>query len=87
MIHSGPLFVTLWYLLIIYIIDMHMHIILKDAVKCGVCRDIQVDPCTLACGYAFCLLCLARLWKDNEKFCPVCKVTWEVFPAISYDFR
>ena len=66
---------------------MHMHIILKDAVKCGVCRDIQIDPCTLACGHAFCLLCLARLWKDNKKFCPVCKVTWEVFPAISYDFR
>ena len=87
MIHSGPFFVTLWYLLIIYINDMHMHIILKDAVKCGVCRDIQIDPCTLACGHAFCLLCLARLWKDNEKFCPVCKETWEVFPAISYDFR
>ena len=58
-----------------------------DDAKCPVCLNVQVDPCTLSCGHTVCQLCLARMWKSNNKICPVCKETWKVFPAISYDFR
>ena len=58
-----------------------------DYIKCPVCLNIQIDPCTLPCGHTFCQLCLARLWKNNEESCPVCKEPWKVFPAISYDYR
>jgi hypothetical protein len=55
--------------------------------KCPVCLNIQVDPCTLQCGHSICQLCLARLWKNEGTFCPVCKQTWREFPAISYNYR
>ena len=58
-----------------------------DYMKCPVCLNVEVDPCTLRCGHTFCQLCLARMWKDNKKICPVCKQMWRVFPAISYDHR
>ena len=55
--------------------------------KCPVCRNVQVDPCTLQCGHAICQLCLAHMYKNLDKFCPVCKEPWNVFPAISYNYR
>ncbi len=65
-----------------------MLLYLKAAdVKCPVCLNVQVDPCTLQCGHSICQLCLARLWKNDEKFCPICKQTWREFPAVSYNYR
>ena len=58
-----------------------------DYVKCPVCLNVHIDPCTLSCGHTFCQLCLARMWKDKKEICPVCKKTWKVFPAISFDYR
>ena len=55
--------------------------------KCPVCRNIHVDPSTLQCGHTICELCLARMWKIDSKSCPVCKETWKMFPAVSYDYR
>ena len=58
-----------------------------DYMKCPVCLDVLIDPCTLSCGHTFCQLCLARMWKDNKENCPVCKETWKVYPAVSFDYR
>ena len=55
--------------------------------KCPVCRDVQVDPCTLACGHSACQLCLARIWESGSIFCPLCKEPWKIIPAINYDYR
>ena len=55
--------------------------------KCPVCKDIQVDPCTLQCGHTVCQLCLARMWKSQNQFCPLCKDHWQVYPAITIDYR
>ena len=59
----------------------------KAEMKCPVCRALQVDPCTLQCGHTICQLCLARMYKNFDKFCPMCKEPWSMFPAISYDYR
>ena len=64
-----------------------MYYCLKAVINCPVCLNLQIDPCTLACGHTFCQLCLARLWKSNNRSCQVCKKTWKEFPAISYDHR
>ena len=58
-----------------------------DSMKCPVCLNIQVDPCTLVCGHATCQLCLARLWEKGDYSCPVCKQSWKVIPSVSIDFR
>ena len=55
--------------------------------KCPVCKDIQVDPCTLQCGHTVCQLCLACMWKHGDQVCPVCKNPWQVFPAVTIDYR
>ena len=55
--------------------------------KCPVCLNVHVDPCTLSCGHTFCQDCLAHMWKSNKKICPVCKETWKVLPSISFDYR
>ena len=55
--------------------------------KCPVCHDVQVDPCTLSCGHTTCQLCLARMWDTGHQSCPVCKTLWQVFPSISIEYR
>ena len=67
--------------------ELHCTHLKAADIKCPVCHDIQVDPCTLQCGHALCQLCLAGMWKRNNKSCPVCKETWQGFPAISYNYR
>ena len=72
---------------IIIIITIHECTHSKAEMKCPVCRTLQVDPCTLQCGHTICQLCLARMYKNFDKFCPMCKEPWSVFPAISYSYR
>ena len=55
--------------------------------KCPVCHDVQVDPCTLSCGHTTCQLCLAHMWDNGNHSCPVCKTSWQVIPAISIEYR
>ena len=71
----------------IIIITVHGCTYSKAEMKCPVCRTLQVDPCTLQCGHTICQLCLARMHKNFDKFCPMCKEPWSMFPAISYDYR
>ena len=72
---------------IIIIISYYICTLSKAEMKCPVCRTLQVDPCTLQCGHTICQLCLARMYKNFDKFCPTCKEPWSMFPAISYDYR
>ena len=72
---------------IIIIIIYYICTLSKAEMKCPVCRTLEVDPCTLQCGHTICQLCLARMYKNSYKVCPMCKEPWSMFPAISYDYR
>ena len=71
----------------------HTHVHTKTVdMKCPVCKEILVDPCTLQCGHTFCQLCLACIvLKTSEppssRSCPLCKQPWQVIPDINRAFK
>ena len=56
-----------------------------DCHECCVCfrpyDENYCRPCMLQCGHSFCVLCLNRIFYDDEdnKICPTCRQKMEGF--------
>lgn len=61
---------------------------LLEALECGCCYELMVDPTTLTCGHSFCRYCLAKWFNTSNKTeCPECRQTWTGFPHINVHLR
>ena len=64
--------------------------------NCPLCFDILLDPVTLVCGHTYCEICLAQLWKNEERnwtneppsiLCPSCRNPTDKFPQVNFMLR
>lgn len=58
-----------------------------DAIICGICHEIFIDPCTLWCGHTWCERCLRDLCRDLNPRCPACRDTIRTYPIVCSDLR
>ncbi len=44
-----------------------------DDYLCPVCFSISYKPVRLTCGHVFCIRCMIKMQKAQDKFCPLCR--------------
>jgi E3 ubiquitin-protein ligase BAH len=44
-----------------------------DDYLCPVCFNISYKPVRLTCGHVFCIRCMIRMQRAQNKFCPLCR--------------
>lgn len=55
-----------------------------DDFKCVVCRDILIDPVTLACQHTFCRLCIDPSMHETSTLnlnCFICRTPYKILPG------
>lgn len=60
-----------------------------EAVTCGLCWDVFVDPVTFGCGHSFCLPCVSE-WTHlavGQRRCPLCGQAAPAVPPVSIALR
>ncbi|XP_053550146.1 E3 ubiquitin/ISG15 ligase TRIM25 [Bombina bombina] len=63
---------------------------LEVELKCSICMSIFTDPVTLTCGHTFCLDCITKTWKNQEKgesSCPECRHRFKTKPDLKRNMR
>ncbi|KAL0208245.1 hypothetical protein P9112_010832 [Eukaryota sp. TZLM1-RC] len=44
-----------------------------EAIECGICRDVMLEPTTLICGHSFCRDRCIKKWIQHTSTCPQCR--------------
>ncbi|XP_026803515.2 uncharacterized protein LOC113547393 [Pangasianodon hypophthalmus] len=67
--------------------ESYTSLMMREHLRCSVCKDMLKEPVSIPCGHSFCQTCILSYWTKpihaGSYSCPQCRKRFKTCPALS----